>query len=204
MWRKSHVFIQKVCSGAHAKCAQVNWHIYTHKYRLDNNGHPLSEEQLIKMKQHEQAQDDMQRKRQANLEDYSLKQKVKLVDTALQQGDVKTPLEILATIGQGLMTAQEQPDIVQHFQLAEEVVQSTGQGDRAENEVVTTASSILPIAVESAGIPVTEQVAATSADAQNVEEAMYEAHSFTTMEGEAVTLVHENGERSGPRAVHSY
>ena len=60
--------------------------------------------------------------------------------------------------------------------------------------MVATASNILPIAVESAGIPVTEQVAATSVDPQNVEEAMYEAHSFTTMEGEAVTLVHENGE----------
>ena len=192
---ENRTFSYRRCVQEHMRNVhKLNWHMYTHKYRLDNNGHPLSEEQLLKMKQHEEAQDDLQRKRQANLEDYSLKQKVKLVDTALQQGDVKTPLEILATIGQGLMTAQEQPDIVQHFQLAEEVVQSTSQGDRAENEVVTTASNILPIAVESAGIPVTEQVAATSVDAQNVEEAMYERHSFTTMEGEAVTLVHENGE----------
>ena len=194
---ENRTFSYRRCVQEHMRNVhKLNWHIYTHKYRLDNNGHPLSEEQLIKMRQHEQVQNDSQRERQTvSMEDYTLKQKVKLVDTALKEGDVRTPLEILATIGQGLMTAQEQPDIVQHFQLAEEVVQATSQSDRSPNEAVTsTASNIIPIAVESAGIPMTEHMATTASAEESAMEGICEAQAFTTIEGEAVTLVHENGE----------
>ena len=194
---ESRTFSYRRCVQEHMRNVhKLNWHIYTHKYRLDNNGHPLSEEQLVKMRQHEQAQSDLQRERQTDcVEDFTLKQKVKLVDTALKEGDVRTPLEILATIGQGLMTAQEQPDIVRHFELAEEVVQATSQSDRSANGVVTSAASnIIPIAVESAGIPVTEQVTTTVAQEEGTAEGIYEAQAFNTMEGEAVTYVYENDE----------
>ena len=199
---ENRTFSYRRCVQEHMRNVhKLNWHIYTHKYRLDNNGHPLSEEQLSNVKQREQAQSDFQRERQTvNTEDYALKQKVKLVDTALQHGDVTTPLEILATIGQGLMTAQEQPAIVQHFQFstAEEVVHATSQGDRSHEVVPSTAANIIPIAVETAGIPVTvtEQVATSSAETSQEQgaESIYETQAFTTVQGEAVTLVHENGE----------
>ncbi len=167
------------------KVHKMNWLIYTHKHNLDNSGHPMSEEQLFKMRQHEQAQQELQQARHMeSAERYALKQKVKIVDSALQQGDMTTPLEILATIGQGLMTAQEQgEEVVQHFQLAaaEEVVSATSHDDRPHE-----AANIIPIAVESAGIPVTvaEEAPCTSGE-ENTEH-------VCAMQGETVALVHDD------------
>lgn len=189
---ENRTFSYRRCVQEHMRNVhKMNWHIYTHKYRLDNNGHPLTEEQLWKIKQHEEAQSELQQREReaASMENYALKQKVKLVDSALQQGDMKTPLEILATIGQGLMTAQEQ-----QLQLAatEEVVSATSQIERAED-----GANIIPIAVESAGIQVNDTDQEASAEGQGI----YETQAFTTMHGETVTLVQEDGQEVQERYI---